>query len=552
VGLVGVGLGWWYAGIVGRMFRLPEIGLRATVPELLRYASSEYGDADFVVMMDRRLSFVQADRYSAVLAKRLLAAGVGKGTRVGIALPSSTEFVVAFLACARVGAVASLFSTLYRPVELQRALELADVQILIAPRSLFGRDYAGLLEEAVPGLVSAVSPLRLGVLPYLRSVWLDESAPGAAAAGVEREWATAVRVHPRDAVSDQGAGGGDLGGVTDELLAAVEAAVFPADLLSMIWTSGSAADPKGVLHTHGVAVRKMSPKVGLGLPNSRPGRVLSLGPMFWVAGPQSILGALSVGSTMLCQERFEPAEAIELIERERCTFVLGWVTMQDRLRSHPDWQKRDTSSLAPLVPAPVSSKGDPRNGGMTETFGLHGDRGLFDYKIVDHDTGVVLGDSVEGEFCVRGFGLMAGMYKREREEILDSDGFYHTGDRGYIEDGQIYFTGRYSELIKTAGANVSPAEVEAVLVGMPELRQAVVFGIPSEQRGEDVVAVVVPEPGVTVDVRAVQEYCNRVLSSYKVPSRIYIRDMHDIPVLGTGKIDKRTIRRGFVEQPPSI
>jgi acyl-CoA synthetase (AMP-forming)/AMP-acid ligase II len=343
----------------------------------------------------------------------------------------------------------------------------------------------------------------------------------------------------------------DPGDVSDEFLAAIEAAVFPADPLLMIWTSGSAADPKGVVHTHGVAVRKVSPQVGLGLPNSLPGRVIHLGPLFWVAGPQSILGALFSGSTIVCQERFDAAEAIELIERERCTGSSGWATLIDRLRSHPEWQRRDTSSLATPPEPPLSSMGDPRNLGMTETFGPHRDRTLFDYKIIEHDTGQELADGRVGEFCVRGFGLMAAMYKREREEVLDADGYYHTGDRGYIEDGQVYFTGRYSELIKSAGANVSPLEVEAVLNGLADVQLAVVFGIPSAERGEEVLAVLVPEAGRNLEIRAIQDHCRRLLSSYKVPTQFHIRSIEEIPILVSGKVDKRTIRSSLLEQTKS-
>ena len=543
--------GRWARRDVGfGMRRLPDVGLRPTVPDLLRHGSERYADQDLVVLKDRRLSFGQADEYSAALAKRLLAAGVGKGSRVGIVLPSSTQFVVAFLAAARIGAVAVLFSTLYRPVELQRALLLSDAELLIAPEILFGRDYAVLVEETVPGLVLAAPPFRLPMVPFLRSVWLDRSGVNGPVTDVSdrRKWATSVCIHPLDTEERLDS---DPGDITDEFLAAVEAAVFPADPLLMVWTSGSTADPKGVVHTHGVAVRKVSPQVGLGLPNSDPGRVLHLGPLFWVAGPQSILGALFSGSTIVTQERFDAAEAIELIERERCTVISGWPTLIERLGSHPEWQRRDTSSLLPLDPRPVSSKGDPRNFGMTETFGPHRDRDLFDYKIIDHDTGTELADTQEGEFCVRGFGLMTSMYKREREEVLDADGYYHTGDRGYIEDGHIYYTGRYSEIIKSAGANVSPLEVEAALSAMADIQIAVVVGIPSPERGEEVVAVVAPKPGRSIDIAAVRDHCRRLLSPYKVPTQFYIRSVDEIPALVSGKVDKRSVRTSLLGQTMS-
>ena len=132
----------------------------------------------------------------------------------------------------------------------------------------------------------------------------------------------------------------------------------------------------------------------------------------------------------------------------------------------------------------VSSKGDPPNLGMTETLGPHYRRDHFDYKVVDPDTGATLAEGEEGEFCVRGYGLMAGFYKREREETFDADGWFHTGDRSYLEGDRVFFTGRYTEMIKSGGANVAPLEVETVLQSFPEVRYAFVFGMPHAERGQ--------------------------------------------------------------------
>ena len=171
---------WGGSGSAGRwarrdvgfgMRRLPDVGLRPTVPDLLRHGSERYADQDLVVLKDRRLGFGQADEYSAALAKRLLAAGVGKGSRVGIVLPSSTQFVVAFLAAARIGAVAVLFSTLYRPVELpanpaslrRRTLDRAGDSFRTGLRGSGRRDGSGIGVgcAAVPTSDGAVSSVGM-------------------------------------------------------------------------------------------------------------------------------------------------------------------------------------------------------------------------------------------------------------------------------------------------------------------------------------------------------------------------------------------------------
>ncbi len=179
---------------------------------------------------------------------------------------------------------------------------------------------------------------------------------------------------------------------------------------------------------------------------------------------------------------------------------------------------------------------------MTETFGPHYRRDHFDYKVVDHETGDEMPEGVEGEFCVRGYGLMAGMYKREREDVFDADGWYRTGDRGYLEGDRIFFTGRFTDMIKSAGANVSPLEVESVLQSFPDVRYAFVFGVPSGERGESVAAVVVPEDGARLDADHLRARARTELSAYKVPTVVCMMDEADVPWLPSGKPDKLTMR----------
>ncbi len=522
------------------MMRVPEIEFTPTVPTLLHRAVERHGELLHVVSKTDRLTFAEAERRSAVLARRLLAAGVGKGTRVGIALPSSTEFEVAFLAVSRIGAIAMLISTTYRPAELQRVIRNGDVSVLIAGARLLERDYQRQLEDSVPGLADARHPqIRLAAMPYLRSIWV---------AGGDRAWATPIDLGPGCASS------ADADLVDEDLLTAAEAEVVPADVLLAIFTSGTSADPKAVLHTHGTAVRKVQQHTGLGLQPSVPGsRVLMVMPFFWVGGPQSLIGSLHSGSTIVAQERYDAEQALELIERERVTHVAGWPTLVQALRAHPRAPEFDLTSIVPPATSSAlvrSSHGDPANLGMTETFGPHRNPAYFDYRIINPETGDDLPDGEEGEFCVRGFGLTVGLYRREREEIVDADGWYHTGDRGYIEDGVVYYTGRYSEMIKSAGANVSPLEVEAALVALDGVAQAFVFGVPDRDRGELVAAVVVAEHDVVLDPEALIRELRTVLSPYKVPSRIVVLDDAEIPRLSSGKPHKRELAERFGARAP--
>jgi acyl-CoA synthetase (AMP-forming)/AMP-acid ligase II len=505
-------------------FEIPELEHAPTVPALLARAAARFGDDDYVVTVTDRLSFGEADTRSALLARRLLASGIGKGSRVGIVLPSGTAFAIAFLAVARIGALAMLFSSTYRPAELSRVLDIGDVDTLIGPAELLGRDYAMALETTVAGLADhGPPPFRLESMPYLRSIWL--------AGRCERPWAT-----PFDDPAH------DLPTVEPSLLTAVEDRVAPADTLMSICTSGSSADPKLVLHTHGATVRKVHPSTGIGLAGSWYGeRVFVAMPFFWVGGPLCLLGTLHTGSALVCQERFDAGEALELMEREEVTTIAGWRARVDGLRAEATQSGRASSSLRDQPPLLVSSRGDPVNVGMTETCGPHHNPDLFEYKIVDPDTGRPRPDGETGEFWVRGFGLMTGFYKQEREAVFEPDGWYRTGDRGYIEQGRVFFTGRYSEMLKSAGANVAPAEVEQALLTFAEVAEAYVVGVPHPELGDEVVAVIVPAGGADPDTAELERRAREILSGYKVPKRFLVLRSAEVPRLATGKADKRSM-----------
>ena len=506
---------------------LPAVGFAPTVPRLLARAVEAYSEQEYLITPAGRITFGEAERRSAELARQLIGLGAGKGTRIGIVYPSSPEFVVAFLAAARVGALAVLIPSTVKGPELRTALRLSDAAIAVAPGRILNRDALSLFEEAVEGLSTAGMRLFLPSAPSLRHVLIEGAE--------QRPWSTPLAPPPAE--------------ITPELLAHVEAEVHPSDELLMLWTSGSAADPKGVVHTHGAAVRKVAPQVGLGLRPSSPGRVFTTMPLFWVGGPQSLLGALYSGAAILCQERFDSGEALDLIRRERGDSIVGWRFMMERIKSDPQWVS-DPLDVEPVVVSTVSSRGDSPNLGMTETLGLHLPGDNFEYKVVDPATGLNVADGEEGEFRVRGLTLMSRIYKREREETLDRDGYYPTGDKGYIENGKIFFTGRYSEIIKTSGANVSPSEVEKVIGRFPEVETVVVYGRASD-RGQDVVAALSLRPGAVLTGDEVVSRCRAELSGYKVPRIVHVLPPGGIPMLAGGKPDRRAVRAGSYALPVS-
>jgi acyl-CoA synthetase (AMP-forming)/AMP-acid ligase II len=351
------------------------------------------------------------------------------------------------------------------------------------------------------------------------------------------------------------------------LISSAEQEVRPADELVLVTTSGTTAVPKSVAHTHGSLVRHayiLAHHRGI----TSADRVYSPMPFFWVGGlTMVVLQALSTGAAVLAQDVFEPGATLALLERERATYVSCWAQASQAMTDHPDFAKRDLSSvrggtmLEALPPErrPSEPELTPNLLGMTETGGPHTvvevpdsplpteRRGSFgiplpgvvQHRIVD-TSGVELSPGQHGELEVRGQILMSGIYKLERHQVFSPDGWYPTGDRGWFDDaGHLHFTGRASALIKTAGSNVSPAEVESVLDAMPGVLHSFVVGLPHPVRGEVVAAAVVPSHGVTLAVGAVIAHARRNLSGFKVPTVVEVLAETELPMLPTGKLDRQ-------------
>ena len=422
------------------------------------------------------------------------------------------------------------FSTFYTARELRTALRLGDVDVLIAAPVVLKIDVLALLEEAFPALAESTGDrLWLTDAPYLRRIWLTGSS--------DRAWTTPFGLDAAADSSDAPA----------EVLAAAEEEVSPADVALVVYTSGTTALPKGVVHTHGTVMRQtaiLGPAVRSW--SDLPPKYLGTMPFFWIGGILAVAGSLHEPVTLLCLPRLDPAAAMELIERERGTGVIGWPTFVQTIRAHPDYPRRDLSSAAMLVegPADVSMRGvpgeRPTHRGMSETGGSFF---CTDVRVVDPGTGEPVPRGEEGELLVRGPGAMVGYYKKEAWEVFDADGWFHTGDvvSQLPDDPRIFFGGRNTELIKCAGANVSPKEVEAVLDEFEDVQHSFVVGLEDEERGEAVVAVVVPRDPATFDAPAVEARARAALSAYKVPRRYVVAREEDIPLLATGKLDRRRL-----------
>jgi acyl-CoA synthetase (AMP-forming)/AMP-acid ligase II len=522
-------------------------GLPATVLEALTLRSS-FPEASFVIGEDFDLTFGEADKRSANLAARLLAAGVGKGSRIGTLFANSPEWVISWLAAARIGAITVPLSTFSTGYELNKILRHTDVAALLTMSVVMGEDVVSKLEDALPGLASSTPDLAFEAAPYLRWIHVEGPQPP--------PWAS-----PMTKALDR------------SVVSAAEAEVVPADALVMVTTSGTTAGPKSVIHTHGSLLRHSALLTQLRR-IEHSDRLYCPMPFFWVGGlTTSLLYGLTCGCAIVTQERFEPAGALDLMERERVTLVQVWPNAARTLAEHPSFPRRDLSSVrGGTLPEALPDHLRPEAPdlyaglfGMTETGGPHSNpeypysplpyerRGTFGHgvsgierRVMDPKTGETLEHGEIGELHVRGPFVMEQIYKRERHRTFNKDGWYATGDTCSIDEwGLLRFHGRRSPMIKTGGSNVAPREVEEVLACSPDVDAVYVLGVAAGVRGQDVAAVVVPSQDADPDASSLATFVRQRLAAFKVPRRWLIIDLASLPVLPTGKVDMQALRGFF-------
>jgi acyl-CoA synthetase (AMP-forming)/AMP-acid ligase II len=527
----------------------------ATAPNLFRFARETHGDREFLVLDDLRLSFSEADRCSAHLAKGLIALGVGKGTRVGLLMPNAPDWVLAWMACARIGALCVTLSTFFQPGEIAWALRHNDVQLLLTARHFLKNDYAEKLERALPGLANAISTeIYHRAAPHLRKIVLWGKS--------DRRWA----LNGPDALLEAAAANP---AIHDALLAGIEESVTPGDAMLIICTSGTTSEPKAVVHSHGTAIR--APYQFLDYYDIQPwDRAYPGMPFFWVGGINShLIPALHTGSCLCFARSPDPADVIAMARRESVTVMLQWPPQARRLQQLLD----ETGQSLPLVRVGLGPwvdrhgqiiPDDRRPGGslgMTESFGMHsmdridtpmpaGKAGAngrkllgMDRIVVDPRTGEQLPKGRPGELFIRGNNMMLGYYGKERWETFTRDGYFPTGDLVIVDEEEfVWFLGRRGEMIKTVGANVAPPEVENALATCEGVREAIVFGIPDVTKGEAVIAVVTSMEGFEFDAAAIRGALRELISPYKVPQTIVRMAHEDIPRTASGKPIKHKLR----------
>jgi fatty-acyl-CoA synthase len=502
--------------------------------DLICEQAERYSDRLAVIAGEARVTYAGLRERAARVGAALHAAGLRRGDRIGMLISNRIEWLELCLGAAAAGAVPVPFSTWSKRREIDFLLADSRVRMLFSLERFGDQNYAADLAELLkqraeryPALESVVY-IESGYAKFLSPASLPEIAPG------ERAGAQ--------------------------------------DIAFILYTSGSTAYPKAVPLAHGATIENgfnIGERQGL-----QPGeRVLLPLPLFWSYGSANAMCAsFTHGATLVLQTRFEAAETLDTIERERIASIYTMPAMTSAMVTHPSFKPERTRSLRTAMtigtPQDVATVAQVLGArevcnvyGQTESYGnccvtwhhwplerrmtvqgppLPG----VTLRIVDPESGRPLPQGEVGLIEVKGNLTPGydGASSEQNAKAFTADGFFRSGDLGRLTaEGDIQFAARDSEMIKRAGINIAPAEIEEVLQQHPGVAAVGVSGAPDPTRGELIVAFVVPAPGAKVTVEELRAHCRSLAASYKTPDRIEFCQV--LPLTTTGKLMRRELKQ---------
>ncbi|MFC1949668.1 class I adenylate-forming enzyme family protein [Chloroflexota bacterium] len=511
--------------------------------EFLSIASAICPDKVAIVFEGERFTFSQLNERVNRLGNALLGLGVQKGDRVAMLQVNTNQCVEVYFAVAKIGAIYVPLNFRAKGNELTYMLNSSESATLF-----IGGRYLELINSIKPELAS--------VKKYIS---LDGQQDG--------------MLYYEDMMKSA---------LADEIFTEIG----DDDTTILMYTAGTTGFPKGVMLSHNSFSIYVLENVSPADPVSQEGNILTV-PLYHVAGIQAMMAATYGGRTLVTERQFEAKEWMELVQAEKANRAMMVPTMLKQLLDHPEFSKYDLSSLkvitygaAPMPLEVIKKAVELFPGvsfinafGQTETASTittvppedHNLTGTeeekakklrrlssigkpmadVEMKVIDED-GNDLPQGEVGEIVARGPRVMSGYWKDEEktEKTIDKDGWVHTGDMGYVdEDGYFFLAGRATDMIIRAGENISPEEVEGVLLSHPKVEDGAVIGVPDEEWGEVPLAVVVARKGEEVTAEEIMEYCRANLASFKRPRAVVFTN--ELPRNPMGKIIKRQLREKY-------
>jgi carnitine-CoA ligase len=501
---------------------LTENRLDLTLPGFLSDTVRKHPQKNFIEFENRALTYQEVDSLSDQFAKFLKESGVTKGDRVAVKLANSPEFIVAWFASAKLGAVTVPINYQYKESETNQILGHCLPKIVLSTKDLF-----------------STSPP-----PESRVVWMDEdSMEGMTKGGASYE-------SPK---------------------------LDPSDPLVIIYTSGTTGSPKGVVQSHSTfVITGLSFPMWLGLTDED--RLLTCLPLSHInAQAYSTMGVIGSGATLILQQKFSLSSFWDKVRDSRATEFNAVGAMLMLMYKHTTQPRRDhyvrIAYSAPSLPEEIRNEIE-RRFNLRVVFGYALSESTFGFiepisgvrkqgsmgKIRSHpqfpnraiiadtdDAEVPIGTT--GQILLQNAAVMNGYYrdgKRTAETM--KNGFLHTGDLAYRDsDGYFFFVDRSSDVVRSKGENISSSEIESVIISNPEVTECAIVGMPSELSDDDIIAFVVVKSGSGINENEIKQWCRERLASFKVPAKILFKE--SLPKGPTFRTDKKQLKGEAMNLP---
>ena len=513
--------------------------LGETIDENLKKTVAKYADQEALICSHQNYRATYKEFYDQVVevAKGLIALGVKRGERVGVWSPNCYQWTLLQYATAKIGVILVNINPAYRTSELIYVINQSGLSVMFSALQFKSSNYKKMMDDA-----------REFTDTIRKAIFWDES------------WEHFLKEGKQ---------------ISDETLRKYEEKVQFDDPVNIQYTSGTTGNPKGVTLSHHNILNNAY-FIGLRMNYTHLDRVCIPVPFYHCFG--MVIGNLACtvhGATMVVpNDSFDPVKTLETIEKERCTSLYGVPTMFIAELHEMEQKAYDLSSLrtgvmaGSLCPPEIMKKVKEQMNmheiticyGMTETspvstqtrIGVPFEKQIYsvgtihdhlEIKIIDPKTQAILKRGESGELCTRGYSVMLKYWNSPEatRQVIDEQRWMHSGDLAMMdEDGYLHISGRIKDLIIRGGENISPKEIEDFLYTYKGVMDAQVIGVPSEKYGEEIMAWIKPNEGVTLTEEELRDFCKERIAHYKIPK--YWKFVSEFPMTISGKIRKVEMR----------